>query len=148
MEELKKEELVLTEQEASTSATTPAAEELTLAREAAPSLWEDMSERGTNKKVYTKDGRRKEAVYYAGPVHVLGTDGSYQEIADCTYLEEESDCYRSRQSRFQAKFNRKTNSNELFRVEKDGCSLVVFALERGRRKGNSRTSEKRGRSVV
>ena len=148
MEELKKEELVLTEQEASTSATTPAAEELTLAREAAPSLWEDMSERGTNKKVYTKDGRRKEAVYYAGPVHVLGTDSSYQEIADCTYLEEESDCYRSRQSRFQAKFNRKTNSNELFRVEKDGCSLVVFALERGRRKGNMPVPQKKEAALL
>ena len=51
-------ERILTEQETSALADTPAADVLTLERKVAPSLWEDISERGANKKVYTKNGRK------------------------------------------------------------------------------------------
>ncbi len=141
-------ERILTEQETSALADTPAADVLTLERKVAPSLWEDISERGANKKVYTKNGRKKEAVYFAAPVHILGTDGSYQEIEDCVGLEEENDCYRNRNSRFQAQFRRKSDSGELFRMEKDGCSLVVSALERGHRKSSIPVPQKKSEALL
>lgn len=106
----------------------------TLSEKEAPPMWEDISARGANRKVYTKDGRLKEAVYFAGPVHVQADDGSYQEPSAMQLVSEDT-YYQTTQGSFQAQFNRKENNDQLIRLEKDGCILTVSALERGRRKG-------------
>ena len=107
---------------------------MTLLEKTAPPLWEDVSQRGKNRKVYTRDGLWNEAVYFAGPVHISQADGSYKEIPKCIHLEEKENFFENNSGRFQVRFNRK-GSDALFQVEKDGCRISASTLKREREKG-------------
>ncbi len=98
-------------------------EELKLEEKTAAPLWEEVEKRGSNRKVYTRDGVEKEAVFYANAVHAA---------ADEQICQEDGKYYRFGNGGLHARFNR--SSGELFRVEKDSCCLTVSALERGRRR--------------
>ncbi len=105
----------------------------TLTEKEAPPMWEDISARGANRKIYTKDGRLKEAVYFSSPVHIQTDDGSYQDPAAMQLVSEDA-YYQTTQGVFKARFNQKGDNGQLMRIEKDGCILILSALERGRRK--------------
>ena len=100
-------------------------EELKLEEKTAAPLWEEVEKRGSNRKVYTRDGVEKEAVFYANAVHAA---------ADEQICQEDGKYYRFGNGGLHVRFNREESSGELFRVEKDGCCLTVSALERGRRR--------------
>ena len=113
---------------------------LRLAEKEAPPLWEDMSRRGKNRKVYTRDGIRKKAVYFANPVHTPQADGDYEEIPECVHLKEKEAYFENSFGRFQVRFNRKKELGEIFRMEKEGCCLTVSSLQRGHGSGDMEAS--------
>ncbi|MCI8611578.1 MAG: RHS repeat-associated core domain-containing protein [Clostridiales bacterium] len=118
--------------EQETPRTDDAPGKLRLAEKEAVPLWEDMSRRGKNRKVYTRDGIWREAVYFANPVHTLQADGAYEEISECVHLEAKEAYFENSFGRFQVRFNRKKEFDEIFRMEKEGCCLTVSPLKRSR----------------
>ncbi len=59
------------------------AEELELKEKASAVLWEEVEKRSRNRKVYTRDGVEKEAVYYANGAQMSEEKGICQEKDGC-----------------------------------------------------------------
>ena len=87
-------------------------------------VYEEVSKRTPDRKVYKMNDGSSQTVLYAAPVHIE-SDGELVEIDDTLVQSYDNRFYENHRGTFHTKFNKEQN-NELFSIETDEYALTVF----------------------
>ena len=91
--------------------------------------------REANKKVFEMSDGTIQAIFFPEPVHFYDKKKkSFVEVDNSVEDEEDGKHIRNKKNKFVARFNKETNSDELFVIENEGYAIKISTAEHPKRK--------------
>lgn len=130
--------------------TTIGAEELILAPEhKGPRKVEVPELRGENRKVFCRNNKEQQAVFYSSPVYVFNEETQmFEETADILTEEEDNKRFTCRRNHFVASFCKEKESNQLFSIENEAHRITVFTKPESEDGSSSKKGTHIGKGIV
>lgn len=120
---------ITAEQNESSEPVSPADTEVKKIHKNAPTRVSEIRDQRTeHSKTFKMSDGTEQVVFHAAPIHAPGEkENEFEDVDLSLVMDEEGKHFKNAKGGFKAKFSCDDSDDELFSIEKNGCSVTVFA---------------------